>query len=157
MECLANSINDQTFEEIASDKQVNIKNKSNDVSELQKMDRILYLSTKLLKNTEKATIDNLKYNSYVQIIKCLMYYYKEYLEYINEQVKINQKILFFKIYIKFPQVITQFTLYYTIGTSELRTVIREKIINDMNYPDINGYEKFISIFLYAGEITFYHI
>lgn len=41
------------------------------------------------------------------------------------------------------------TLYYTMGTSKLMTIVREKILNDINDKNISDYEKFISIFLYA--------
>lgn len=147
---IVDTINDQTFDEIASDKQANIKRKSHEITHFQKMDRILYLSSKLLKNTEETIINNLKYDSYVQIVKCLMYYYKEYFEYISIHAKINEENFdLSEIYIKFAPLITQVTLYYTMGTSKLKTIIREKIIHDMTNSNISDYERFVSIFLYA--------
>jgi Predicted NTPase (NACHT family) len=147
---IMDTINDNAFEEIASDKQVNIKVKSDETTDLQRMDRVLFLASKLLKNTEETTVNNLKYDSYVQIVKCFMYYYKEYFEYIRIHGKVNaDNFDFSEIYIKFAPIITQVTLYYTMGTSKLKTVIREKITNDMIDPNVSDYERFVSIFLYA--------
>ena len=152
---IIDDMNDNAFAEIeiASDSDKYIIKKPDKLTDFQKIDNILYLASKILKNTEEIKIKDLKYDCYVDLIKCSMCYNSLYTERLEQQYKANtlekQNIGLIKLQQKCAPILNEMALYILMGTVKLKTVIKEKIEKDIINNNISDYEKFTSIFLYA--------
>lgn len=151
LEDIIDNVNDTKLEKATSKK--DISKKHDKLTDFEQMGSLLYLAEKVLKNTEEITINNLKYRSYVNVIRCSMFYNKIFSDMLGEELEKNfennENIDLGKLQNKFAPTINQMTLYSIMGTNKLKTVIKEKIEEDIKNTEISDYEKFISVFLYA--------
>lgn len=133
-----------------------IEKKEEQISQMQKLDRLWALAATVLKNTEETDIEDMKSNSYKDILTCSMSFsciYKFSLERLLRGDKKNEfnKTTYenYKLTCRFLPLIHETTLYSLIATGKLSIVFREKIEKDLKDSKISDYEKYISLFIYS--------
>ncbi len=146
-------ITDKMLDEVKPEK--GIARKKDDLTPIQRLERLWTLTARVLRNTEEIDIKDVKYDSYTAILKCSMAYaclYKVCLEdYIKQhkdapKFKLNTNLQLTRSFIP---LIHQLWIYVMMGTSKLNMVIREKINNDAKNGAITDFEKFLSVFIYV--------
>lgn len=127
--------------------------KKRSASILESIAQNLILSLKVLKNSEEVEEENLKYNSYVKILKTSVYFpifYKFYISFLLNKKLIpeKEKEVQFEI-LQFLPFYHELLLYQNMGTQKLAQTILRKIEEDNTSPGVSEFEKFMSVFLYA--------
>lgn len=132
-----------------------IPKKEDSISFFRRMDKMLGLASKVLKNSEEIEEENVKDNSYISILQCMMalsILYKLLIEAYVLKFKGRSDLAIvenLKIAREFMPLIFEIVLFNNMGTGKLSGVIRDKIRRDIGGSNITDYEKFISIFLYS--------
>lgn len=147
------AMHDDALESIQFEK--GIRRKAAPTSKKKEMELLWTLSAQVLRNTEETKIANLKYRTYVSVLKCSMahaFLWKVFLDkfiadnegkpdfILDEEVKIQRDAL---------PLIHELWLRMLLGTLKLSVVMHEKIESDKTADKISDYERFISVFLYA--------
>ena len=147
-------MSDTTFDLMVSED--GIEKKEEQISQMQKLDRLWALASTVLKNTEETDIEDMKSNSYKDILICSMAFscmYKVSLERLLLRKKKNElnKTTYenHKLTCRFLPLIHEATLYSLIATGKLSIVFREKIEKDLKDTTISDYEKYVSLFIYS--------
>jgi len=133
-----------------------IEKKEEILDQIPKLEAILILAAKVLKNTEECEEQDLKDYSYKRVLVCSMVLACITFVYIEElskqdletddETKLIKILLDFR---KYLPLLVQSMLHYLMGTGKLSVVIREKLDKDLVNKEISDFEKFISVFLYA--------
>ncbi len=132
-----------------------IAKKEENISLVRKMDKMLSLASKVLKNCEEIQEENLKDISYISILQCTMaisILYKLLIEDCMLRFKDRSDLAILdnlRIAKEFIPLICEIFLFNNMGTGKLTVVIRDKISRDAGEGNITDYEKFISVFLYS--------
>ncbi len=132
-----------------------VKQKNPNITQLELLDRVWQLTSKVLKNSEEISDPILKANALKMIIVCGMSFagmYKVFLEArlaekadsMIPQMKDTMTAL-----INFLPFIYESVQHTFVGTGKLASVLKEKIDKDLTDEEISDFEKFTSVFLYA--------
>lgn len=147
------SIHDEALEKIQFEK--GIKKKSMPINKKKEMELLWTLAAQVLRNTEETKIPDLKYRTYVSVLKCSMahaFIWKVYIDkfilenegkpdiIIDDELKIQRDVL---------PLIHELWLRMLLGTQKLSAVMLEKIKTDSKETRVSDYERFISVFLYS--------
>lgn len=144
---------DRQLEKTSPEKE--IKRKEQELSPLQRLERIWTLTAKVLKNSEEIEEEGLKELAYKSVLKTSMafsnifkYELEMFLDKNKEFIAANLKE---ELIVKRNIVpwLNEVALFMLMGTSKLNLIIKEKIESDLIDETISDYEKFISVFLYA--------
>lgn len=147
------AMRDKALEKIQPEK--GIQKKDTNLSKKKKMELLWTLAAKVLRNTEETTVTDLKYNSYVSILKCSMahaFLWKVHIDYFIEEninrtdIKIDEEL---KIQREVLPLIHELWIRMLLGTNKLSVVFKEKMEADKKNSAISDFERFISVFLYA--------
>lgn len=132
-----------------------IAKKEDNISLFRRMDRIVDLAARVLKNTEEVEEESLKDSSYISIVQCVMAISILYKLLVEELITKNKGTLDsaivenLEISREFMPLIIEIWLYDKMGTWKLSGVIRDKMKMDVEERNTTDYEKFISVCLYA--------
>lgn len=145
-------LTDEFLESIKPEK--GIRKKNMEISPIQKIERFLTLSAKVLKNTEETIIPDLKDESYKKIIISSLTFaaiYKLFLErYIekreSENIPVEENLIIGKEMIP---LLNEISLFSLMGTKKLSAVMRDKMKRDLSEEKVSDLERFTSVFLYA--------
>lgn len=125
-----------------------------DLTPIQKLERIWILAAKVLKNSEEVEEEGLKYNSLKKVIQSSMAFavvFKDLtIKFLKNNEDINDELKErLNLQIRFLPYLHEEFLHYVMGTYKLSTVLQEKIESEMENNEISVFEKFINVFLYS--------
>ncbi len=128
------------------------KPKGNNV--ILNLSKQLLLVMNVFKNSEEITIPNLKYESYIKILKYSIAYCllaklvttKKLAEEKNLPIE-RKKDLHFML--RFLPFLHQKLLYRNLDTVKILEIVKQKIDADLNDDTVSELEKYMSVFLYA--------
>ena len=132
-----------------------VQRKNFTLSLFQQLERSWTLVSNILRNTEETDEDNLKYQSFVSILKssiaftCLYkYLFVENLRKKGDELT-NEERDDSKFMLQFLPVLQQYWLTDVLVTPKLNLVFKEHIDKILNDKTISQIEKFTTVFLYA--------
>lgn len=148
-------MNDNMLDNVKQEK--GISKKELEISPFEKLFKSWSLAAKVLKNTEETKVENLKGDSFEDILVCSIAFAGLYKMLLTDQLektknaKKTEENNYEKLNIlnRFMPLIHQLVTFSYIGTGKLGIVIRESIEKKLNDPAISDMEKFMTVFLYA--------
>lgn len=145
-------INDKILSSITPD--TSIENKKQEISPLKKMETIMVLAAKILKNTEETKERDIKDQGLKQVIKCSMAFACLYKVLLDEKIKekkekeekVENRLLVLK---NILPIMHQIMMKDYMGTEKLSVILKDKLEMDLDSESVADFEKFITLFLYS--------
>lgn len=114
----------------------------------------LLLAMNVFKNSEEITIPNLKYESYVKILKysiayCLLAKLLTTKKLSEDKNMPTERIKDLHIMLRFLPFLHQKLLYRNLDTVKILEIVKQKMAEDLQNETTSELEKYMSIFLYA--------
>ena len=132
--------------------EVERKPKGNNV--ILNLSKQLLLAMNVFKNSEEITIPNLKYESYVKILKysiayCLLAKLLTTKKLSEDKNMPTERIKDLHIMLRFLPFLHQKLLYRNLDTVKILEIVKQKMVEDLQNETTSELEKYMSIFLYA--------
>lgn len=131
-----------------------VKRKSQEKNVILDLSKQLLLAMNVFKNSEEITIPNLKYDSYVKILKysiayCLLAKLLTTKKLAEDKDLPKERIKDLHIMLRFLPFLHQKLLSRNLDTVKVLEIVKLKIDSDFSNQDVSELEKYMSVFLYA--------
>lgn len=133
---------------------------------INRLDLLIMLAGKILKNSEEVKNNNLKKDTYNEVIKDSIIHMSLYkvwlLKYYAENKKMPDNIpwrIDINAFIRILPLLYQLSTYDNIGSKKVATIIHDKLVSDKIDKNISEIERFFSVFIYADikEISYHNL